>query len=127
MNYEKMLEKMLEFRNARNWEQFHDPKNLAIALSIEAGELMEHFLWVEKNQIANFDEDKIQAISEEIADVFIYLSYLAKGLNLDIESAVLRKIELNGKKYPINSVNDLQSTEQIELSTHQVSEFLDHT
>jgi len=100
MNYDSLLSKMLEFRNARNWEQFHDPKNLAIALSIEAGELMEHFLWVEKNQIANFDEDKLQAISEEIADVFIYLSYLAKGLDIDIEAAVIRKLVLNGLKYP---------------------------
>jgi len=101
MDYKVLMDKMLEFRNARNWEQFHDPKNLAIALSIEAGELMEHFLWIEKSQIANFDEVKLQVISEEIADVFIYLSYLAYGLNIDIEAATIRKIQLNGEKYPI--------------------------
>lgn len=105
---------MLEFRNARNWVQFHDPKNLAIALSIEAGELMEHFLWVEKNQIANFDEDKVQAISEEIADVFIYLSYLAYGLDIDIEKAVHRKLVLNGEKYPLLGDNQLPKV-QVEI------------
>jgi len=105
MNYDNLLNKMLEFRNARNWEQFHDPKNLSMALSIEAGELMEHFLWAEKDKIAMFDEKKLKSISEEIADVFIYLSYLATGLSIDIESSVLRKLELNAWKYPIDRSN----------------------
>lgn len=105
MDYKVLMEKLLEFRKDRDWEQFHDPKNLAMALSIEAGELMEHFLWVEKNQISDFGEDKIQAISEEIADVFIYLSYLATGLSVDIESSVLRKLELNARKYPTDRSN----------------------
>ena len=102
MNYENLMSKMLEFWNARNWEQFHDPKNLAMALSIEACELMENFLWVEKGQIERFDKQKIQAISVEIADVFIYLSYIAYGMGIDIEEAVLRKILLNGGKYPLD-------------------------
>jgi len=105
MNYNKILEKLLEFRQARNWEQFHDPKNLAVALSIEAGELLEHFLWVEKNQITKFNEDKLLSISEEIADVFIYLSYLSYGLQIDMEKAVMRKLVLNGKKYPLQTDN----------------------
>lgn len=104
MVYNMLMTKLLEFRKARGWEQFHDPKNLAIALSIEAGELMEHFLWVEKNQIADFDFEKKQMISEEIADVFIYLSYLAYGLNIDIENAVERKLVMNTVKYPVDAV-----------------------
>jgi NTP pyrophosphatase (non-canonical NTP hydrolase) len=103
MDYKVLMEKLLEFRKARDWEPFHDPKNLAIALSIEAGELMEHFLWVEKNQIADFGDDKIQAISEEIADVFIYLSYLAYGLGINVGEAVERKMLINAQKYSIDS------------------------
>jgi NTP pyrophosphatase (non-canonical NTP hydrolase) len=112
MNYEKLLEKMLEFRNARNWEQFHDPKNLSMALAIEAGELMEHFLWVDQNQIAEFDDEKVQAISEEVSDVFIYLSYLAYGMGIDIEKAVLQKLILNANKYPILIDNSLPKSRE---------------
>ena len=100
MDYNVLMDKMLEFRKIRNWEQYHDPKNLAMALSIEASELLEHFLWVDKNQIDDFDGDKKQKISEEIADVFIYLSYLAHGLDIDIEYAVERKLVIHAKKYP---------------------------
>lgn len=120
MDYENLLKKMLEFRNARNWEQFHDPKNLAIALSIEAGELLEHFLWVEKNQIADFADEKKKAISEEVADVFIYLSYLAHGLDIDIERAVFRKLALNGEKYPLP--NDDQDHKLISITKRKLSD-----
>jgi NTP pyrophosphatase (non-canonical NTP hydrolase) len=101
MDYKILLEKMMSFRHDRNWEQFHDPKNLSMALSIEAGELMEHFLWISKEDVTNFSDEKKQEISEEISDVFIYLSYLAHGLGIDIEKSVERKLELNAKKYPI--------------------------
>jgi len=103
MDFEKLKADMLKFRNDRNWELPHDPKNLAMALSIEASELLEHFLWVEKDRIKDFTEDKMTKISEEIADVFIYLFYLANGLKIDIESAVQRKLVMNAIKYPIES------------------------
>ncbi len=92
MDYNNLLNKLLSFRRDRDWEMFHDPKNLSMALSIEADELMEHFLWIDKDQIKKFDIDKMQKISEEVADVFIYLAYLSHGLNIDIEKAVERKL-----------------------------------
>jgi len=106
MDYKALLEKMLSFRHDRNWEQFHDPKNLSMALSIEAGELMEHFLWISKEEIYNFSDKKKQEISEEIADVFIYLTYLAHGLEIDIEKSVIRKLEINAHKYPIEKAKN---------------------
>ncbi len=106
MDYSRLMDRLLEFRKARDWDQYHDPKNLAMALSIEAGELMEHFLWVDKKQIECFDESKIEQISDEIADVFIYLSYLAFGLDIDIEKAVERKLVLNAEKYPDRTALD---------------------
>jgi NTP pyrophosphatase (non-canonical NTP hydrolase) len=101
MDFEKLKADMLKFRNDRNWEQAHDSKNLAVALSIEASELLEHFLWVEKEAVQDFGEDKLTEISEEIADVFIYLFYMAHGLGVDIESAVQRKLVMNAVKYPL--------------------------
>lgn len=102
MKNEDLLKKLLDFRKERNWEQFHDSKNLSIALSIETNELLEHFLWVDKDEIRLFNQEKILSISEEIADVFIYLSYLSHSLNIDIEDAVIRKLEINSQKYPIS-------------------------
>ncbi len=104
MDHNKILQKLLDIRKDRHWDQFHDPKNLSMALSIETSELMEHFLWVRKEEISRFSTEKKQEISEEIADVFIYLTYLAHGLDIDIESSVERKLELNAVKYPIEKV-----------------------
>ena len=87
---------LLEFRNARDWEQFHNPKDLALALSIEAAELNEVFLWKKS------EEADLEKIKDELADVFAYAILLAEKYDLDINKIVKAKVKKNGEKYPIN-------------------------
>jgi NTP pyrophosphatase (non-canonical NTP hydrolase) len=86
---------LVDFRNERDWEQFHNSKDLALAISIEAAELNELFLW-KKSEEVNVDK-----LKEELADVFAYALLLAEKNNLDITTIVLDKIKANGEKYPI--------------------------
>lgn len=91
-----LINELTKFRDERDWNQFHNPKDLSIALSIESNELLEQFLW-KNHQDAN--KDKLQ---EELADVFAYALLLADKLNLDVEKIVLDKIKRNGEKYPVD-------------------------
>jgi NTP pyrophosphatase (non-canonical NTP hydrolase) len=91
----KITEALLSFRNERDWEQFHNPKDLSIALSIEANELLELFLW-KKPEDANLDK-----VKEELADVFAYAFLIAEKYNLNIEDIILEKIKKNAEKYPV--------------------------
>lgn len=103
MNFENIRKRLAEFASERNWDQFHTPKNLSMALSAEAAELLEIFQWLtdeESKQIVN-NEKEMALIKQEVADVFIYLTRLADKLGIDIEKAVLDKIDQNEKKYPI--------------------------
>lgn len=93
--------KIIEFRNARDWSQFHDPKNLAEALSIEAGELLETFLWKSVDQSRKLSEDELRNVREEMADIFIFLTYLCEEFKIDLLNEVKTKIALNEKKYPV--------------------------
>ncbi len=93
---EEIINALLKFRNERDWEQFHNPKDLAIGLSIEASELLEVFLW-KKPEDAN-----IEKVKEELADVFGYAFLLAEKYNFDVKQIVLDKIKLNEQKYPID-------------------------
>ena len=93
--------KVIQFRDARDWEQFHDPKNLAEAISIESAELLEKFLWTTTDKAYDMDNQKLEDIKEEIADIMIFLIYLCNGLNIDLAQAVESKIEINEKKYPV--------------------------
>lgn len=90
-----IIQSLVDFRNERDWEQFHNPKDLALAISIEAGELLELFLWKNAND-ANKDK-----IKEELADVFAYAFLLAEKYQFDVKEIVLEKIKKNGKKYPV--------------------------
>ena len=96
-----ITEKIIQFRDAREWSQYHDPKNLSQALSIEAAELQEIFLWKTAEESRNLSEKDIARVSEEIADVFIYLTYLCQEFKIDLFDATLKKIEKNAVKYPI--------------------------
>jgi NTP pyrophosphatase (non-canonical NTP hydrolase) len=96
--------KILEFRSQRDWERFHTPKNLAISLVLEASELLENFQWKKDGEIADMLQDKHDCISDEIADIVIYLTYLCHDLKIDIEKAVGEKIEKNNRKYPAGKV-----------------------
>ena len=97
----RLRDRLRDFASARDWNQFHSPKNLAIALSVEAAELLEHFQWVSDNDSLNMPQDKLGKIDEEIADVFLYLIRLADMLKIDLLKAADRKIEVNSQKYPV--------------------------
>jgi dCTP diphosphatase len=96
-----------EFAQARDWEKFHDPKNLTTALAVEAAELMELFQWSTNNESrgARSDPAILDAAREEIADVLIYLLRLADVLAIDLDAAVRAKIAINAKKYPVELSN----------------------
>lgn len=99
---DRLREKILEFRDLRDWKQFHDPKNLAEAISIESAELLENFLWKTSDESRNLNEEQKMTIGEEIADIAIFLTILAHEMELDIEQIVNRKLDLNEEKYPVN-------------------------
>ncbi|MGY6215216.1 nucleotide pyrophosphohydrolase [Methylolobus aquaticus] len=104
MDLHHLSERLRRFANERNWEQFHSPKNLSIALSVEAAELLERFQWLtEEQSIALRDRpDDYAAVVDEMADVLIYLVRLADRLDVDLEGAVAAKIEKNEAKYPVH-------------------------
>jgi NTP pyrophosphatase (non-canonical NTP hydrolase) len=101
---EDIKKKAISFRDERNWRQYHDPKNLAIALSIEAAELQELFLWKSRDEIMRFLLSKkgAERIRDELADIFIYLLYLSDSVDVDLSDAVVEKIEINRKRYPLD-------------------------
>ena len=88
------------FIRERDWEQFHSPKNLAMALSVEVAEIVEHFQWLTEEQSQNLPSEKLAEIREEIGDVMIYLTELADKLGIDPVEAAKAKVEINGQKYP---------------------------
>lgn len=93
------IQALLAFRRERDWEQFHTPKNLAIAIAVEAAELLEHFQWT--SELAPGEAGGSEALAEEIADVAILLTYLAHDLGIEMDQAVLRKLAINGRQYPV--------------------------
>ena len=96
---EDIIQALLAFRDKREWAQFHDERNLALAISIEAAELNEIFLWKSDSEIININKEKIK---EELADVFAYSFLLANKYNLDVRQIVLDKIKKNEEKYPVD-------------------------
>ena len=88
------------FADERDWNQFHSPKNLAMALIAEAGELVEHFQWLSQEESHSIKPNKLAAVASEMADVFIYLARLADVLDVDLLAAASQKIEENQEKYP---------------------------
>jgi NTP pyrophosphatase (non-canonical NTP hydrolase) len=93
---EIIINELIKFRNERDWEQFHNPKDLALAISIESAELLELFLW-KKAEDANAEK-----VKEELADVFSFAFLLAQKYGFDIKEIVLDKIKTNGEKYPVD-------------------------
>jgi NTP pyrophosphatase (non-canonical NTP hydrolase) len=109
INITKMQEFYEQFVKERNWENFHNPKNLVMALSVEVAELVELFQWINEEQSLNIVNNlkKKQAVKEEMADIFSYLIRLATILNIDLEKAFWEKFEKNKKKYPIEKSKEL--------------------
>ncbi|HEY5673901.1 MAG TPA: nucleotide pyrophosphohydrolase [Malonomonas sp.] len=99
-----LKERMATFVRERDWEQFHNPKNLSMSIAIEAGELMEHFQWLTEQQSKNLDAVALQEIGEELADIVIYALSMANDLKLDLSETVLAKMEKNIRKYPKDQV-----------------------
>jgi dCTP diphosphatase len=99
----ELRDRILAFVKERDWEQFHSPKNLSMALAAETGELMEHFLWATPEESARVAADpaKRARIAEELADVVIYALEFANATGLDLASAIGEKIEANAIKYPV--------------------------
>lgn len=94
-----VYEKIMEFRDQRNWKQYHDEKDLAISISLEANELLENFQWKSSEEALATSR---QNIKEEMADVFIYLIQMADKMDVNLEEEVIRKLEKNAKKYPVS-------------------------
>ena len=92
---------MRDFADKRDWNQFHSPKNLAMALSVEVAELAEHFQWLTEEQSRNLPENTLDEVSNELADSLLYLVRLADKLDIDLMNAAQNKMELNGQKYPV--------------------------
>jgi NTP pyrophosphatase (non-canonical NTP hydrolase) len=97
---ENLRDELRDFAAARDWEQFHSPKNLAMALSVEAGELLEAFQWLTEEQSRDLDTRAKAAVSDEIADVLLYLIRLGDQLGIDPVAAACRKLVDNAQKYP---------------------------
>lgn len=92
------------FAAERDWDQFHSPKNLAIALSVEASELLEHFQWLTEEQSRTLSPEKTKEVAEELADVLIYLVRLSDKMGIDLLREAKDKIDVNAKKYPAETV-----------------------
>jgi NTP pyrophosphatase (non-canonical NTP hydrolase) len=95
-DFQEIVSKLVAFRDERDWEQFHNAKDLALAISIEAGELLELFLWKQANEVNK------ERIKEELADILAFSFLLAEKYQLDIRQLMLDKIEVNGRKYPVD-------------------------
>ena len=100
-NIEYILEKIKKFRDDRDWMQFHDPKNMAVSIMIEAAELLEHFQWKTKDEVQEYIKANKEEISYEIADIAMYLFELANNLGIDLVQAMDKKLKKNETKYPI--------------------------
>lgn len=101
MNLAELQQRLRAFAKERDWGRFHTPKNLAMALSVEAAELLEHFQWLTQAQSSSPESIDRSAVASEIADILIYLAMLSDKLGVDIEQAVYDKIETNAIKYPV--------------------------
>jgi len=98
----KIQELLAHFAKERDWDQFHSPKNLTMALSVEASELMELFMWETTEESYLVKEKSESRVKEELADVFLYLARLASLLDIDLIEASLEKLKLNAEKYPVD-------------------------
>lgn len=100
----ELIHRLREFAAVRDWDRFHSPKNLAMALTGEAGELAEHFQWLSEDQSRSLTIEQRQAVALEMADIFLYLLRLSDKLEVDLVAAARQKIELNERRYPAEVV-----------------------
>ena len=103
-DFNTLRDRLKAFAQERDWEQFHSPKNLAMALIVEAAELLEHFQWLTPEQSESLDEDRRREVELEMADIFIYLMRMCERLDVDLLEVVEEKIKLIEEKYPADKV-----------------------
>ena len=96
-----LTQKIIEFRDKRDWEQFHNPKDVALSLTLEAAEVLEHFQWKNEEEIKQYSKTHKDDIGAELADVLNWILVMSHDLDIDILAALEKKIEENEKKYPI--------------------------
>ena len=101
IDLDTLKQRIREFADARDWNQFHSPKNLSMALSVEVAEIVEHFQWLTEEQSKNLPQNKLDEVEAELADTFIYLIRIADKLDIDLLSATINKIAVNEQKYPV--------------------------
>jgi len=99
-----LKKRIREFADDRDWHQFHSPKNLAMALAVEAAELLEHFQWLTEEQSRELDLEQLEKVRNEMGDVLIYLIRLSDVLGVDLLEAAADKLEKNAEKYPADKV-----------------------
>ena len=98
----QITKKLIEFWEVRDWQQFHNPKDLAISLSLEASEVLEHFQWKSEKEIEEYIKTNKYQIGEELADVFNWILLMCHDLNIDITQESIKKIQKNAIKYPVD-------------------------
>jgi len=106
MDIKELQNKVIEFRDKRDWEQYHNPKDLAISLSLETAELLEIFQWKNAQEVDALKSDGggLQKVKEELGDIFIFSLTLAREFNLDPSEIILNKLRINDKRYPVDKV-----------------------
>lgn len=97
----RLTQKIVEFRDNRDWKQFHNPKDVALSLVLEATEVLEHFQWKNREDVDRYIETNKEEISEELADVLYWVLLMSHDLGIDIEKSLDRKLDINDKKYPV--------------------------
>ncbi len=102
LDVDDLKRRLRDFADARDWEQFHSPKNLAMAVASEAGELLDVFQWLTEEESRHLSEEDRRHAAEEIADVLIYLLRLGDKLGIDFQEAITEKMEINERKYPVD-------------------------
>ncbi len=99
---QEITKKLIDFRNKREWQHYHNPKDIALSITLEAAELLEHFQWKSEEDIMNHIKKNKKEIGEEMADVFNWILIMSHDLGIDILDAAEKKIEQNAKKYPVS-------------------------
>lgn len=102
ININDLTKKIIAFRDARDWQQFHNPKDVSISLALEAAELLEHFQWKNTKEIENHTKTHKSEISEELADVLYWVLLLSHDLKIDVLDALNKKLKKNAQKYPVS-------------------------
>jgi len=104
ISIEQLRQQIRDFASARDWDQFHSPKNLSMAMIVEAAELVEHFQWLTEEQSQSLADDKRAEVENELADIFVYLIRMADKLDIDLLDAANNKLKINAEKYPADKV-----------------------